>query len=196
MKDNLYVGKLFTLPLHQDVKHCPCQSFRAVKVACKQGLPLTWLKYISCITMEGNFLVAAYEHAWTGSGLAVFSLCWSLILSFTISQHLREADFTNIFCPYRRWAAPQGLWHLLCPRVRWLQWQGGSKRHVGTQNAQTSPASPEKKLLTIALLSCTRNEVKIHYSKTAAHVHSGTLENKSRLTESLRENFHLWFLRL
>lgn len=91
MKENLCVGKLFTLPLHQDVKHCPRQSFRSVKVVCKQDLPLTWLKYISCIILEFIFLVAAYEHAWRGSGLAVFSLCWSLMLYFTaVSQHLRK----------------------------------------------------------------------------------------------------------
>lgn len=52
MKDNLYVGKLFILPLHQDMKHCPCQSFRAERVAYKQDLALTWLKYISYIIME------------------------------------------------------------------------------------------------------------------------------------------------
>lgn len=60
MKDNLCVEKLFTLSLHQDVKQCPCQSFRAVKVACKQDLPLTWLKYISCIVVECIFLVVGY----------------------------------------------------------------------------------------------------------------------------------------
>lgn len=42
------------------IKMWPCQSFRAVKVACKQDFPLTWLKYISLVMVECIFLVAAY----------------------------------------------------------------------------------------------------------------------------------------
>lgn len=189
IKDNLCVGKLFTLPLHQDMKHCPCQSFRALKVACKQDLPSTWLKYFSCIIMGCIFLVAAYDLAWRGSGLTVFSLCWSLMLSSTaISQCLREAELINVASlPLQKlsWALPMGSMIMVTRESKW---------HVGVQNAQASTASPERKLLTIALLSCTCNEVKI-YSKTAAHVHSGALENKVGW-QRVWENFHLWFLRL
>lgn len=54
-KDNLYVGKVLTLPLHQDVKHRPWRGFRTVKVFCKQELPSTWLKYSFIHHCEMNF---------------------------------------------------------------------------------------------------------------------------------------------
>lgn len=99
--------------------HRVCQGFRTAKVASKRGVPLTWLKYIPCITVVCHFLVATYECAWTGSGLAVFSICWCLILYFlAISQHLRETKLTKGHPqPCGGWPIAQGLLHLLCLQV-------------------------------------------------------------------------------
>lgn len=136
MKDNLCVEKLFTLSLHQDVKQCPCQSFRAVKVACKQDLPLTWLKYISCIVVECIFLVVGY---W-----ACLKRQWSVgFLSLLVS----DAFFYFYFPVLERyWVDKRGIpaptEGELSSACRFSdQVTRGSKWHVGTQNAQASTAS-------------------------------------------------------
>ena len=125
---------------------CPvCQGFITVKVASKWDMPLTWLKYISCIPVVCNFLVATYECAWTGSGLAVFSVCWCLILSFlAISQHLRETELTyGTSLALQRVSRSTGTLASALPTgsVTTMR-RGRSKWHVETQNAQISTASP------------------------------------------------------
>lgn len=134
MKDNLHVGKLFTEPLHQDVKHCPCQSFRAVKVACKQDFPLTWLRYISLVMVECIFLVAAY---WACLGRQWSVSFLSLLISdafFCCCFPALERDLswqTWNPCPYRRWAD-------LCSQVQWLWWQGGQSDMEGLKMLRPS----------------------------------------------------------
>lgn len=121
MKDYLSAGEHFRLPLRRDMR--PCQSFITVKVASKRNEPSTRPKHVPCITVVCHFLVATYRCAWAGGGLAVFSVCWCLILYFlAISQHLRETKLTDGMSPaLRRVSRSTGTLRLLRLQVRWLQ---------------------------------------------------------------------------